>query len=469
MNTNSLTGKAGFWKAYKPEYKSLWRLGLPVLITQVGIIVVSFADTMMVGAYGTEELAAAAFVNSLFMIAIVMQLGFAAGMTPIIGALYSRKQHDRVGATLRAGLQINILVSIGFTAIMGALYFFLDHFGQPEELLPLIRRYYLIILATLLPMAVFNCCQQTANGTTDTATPMWMILGANIVNIIGNYLLIGGKFGCPELGLAGAGLSTLTARYMAMAGIIIVISRSNRYRPYRKSLHTGSDDIGAIRKHVWLTSYPVMIQSGVECFLWSFGAIVSGWFGKIQLASYQVVNTIAQLGFMTYMSFGVATSIRVANYTGLRDTVGIRRITSAGLHLNLLLSTIASAIFLIGGSNLIHVFTPDPEVTGAALMLIAPLILYQYGDTVQLTYANALRGTSNVKPLLWISIVSYIIIGMPFLLLLAKGLEMKNVGVYYSFSLALIVASVLLYRSFRTTVAKKELENLRPNSRTQKD
>ena len=212
-----------------------------------------------------------------------------------------------------------------------------------------------------------------------------------------------------------------------------------------------------------------MIQSGVECFLWSFGAIVSGWFGKIQLASYQVVNTIAQLGFMTYMSFGVATSIRVANYTGLRDTVGIRRITSAGLHLNLLLSTIASAIFLIGGSNLIHVFTPDPEVTGAALMLIAPLILYQYGDAVQLTYANALRGTSNVKPLLWISIVSYIIIGMPFLLLLAKGLEMKNVGVYYSFSLALIVASVLLYRSFRTTVAKKELENLRPDSRTQKD
>lgn len=469
MNTNSLTGKAGFWKAYKPEYKSLWRLGLPVLITQVGIIVVSFADTMMVGAYGTEELAAAAFVNSLFMIAIVMQLGFAAGMTPIIGALYSRKQHDRVGATLRAGLQINTLVSVGFTVIMGALYFFLDRFGQPEELLPLIRRYYLIILATLLPMSVFNCCQQTANGTTDTATPMWMILGANIVNIIGNYLLIGGKFGCPELGLAGAGLSTLTARYMAMAGIIIVISRSNRYRPYRKSLHTGSDDIAAIRKHVWLTSYPVMIQSGVECFLWSFGAIVSGWFGKIQLASYQVVNTIAQLGFMTYMSFGVATSIRVANYTGLRDTVGIRRITSAGLHLNLLLSTIASAIFLIGGSNLIHVFTPDPEVTGAALMLIAPLILYQYGDAVQLTYANALRGTSNVKPLLWISIVSYIIIGMPFLLLLAKGLEMKNVGVYYSFSLALIVASILLYRSFRTTVAKKELENLRPDSRTQKD
>ena len=451
-----LADKPSFWKAYKNEYRSLWRLGLPVLVTQVGIIIVNFADTMMVGAYGTDELAAAAFVNSLFIIATVMQIGFAAGMTPLVGALYSRNEHDGVGVTLRAGLQINLLVSIGFTLIMGGLYFFLDKFGQPEELLPLIRQYYLIVLATLVPMAIFNCCQQTANGTTDTSTPMWMILAANVVNIFGNYVLINGKLGFPELGLAGAGFSTLTARYLAMAGIIVMFTTSRRYRPYIDGLRKGSAKTGSVRRKVWVTSYPVMIQSGVECFLWSFGAIVCGWFGKIQLASYQVVNTIAQLGLMTYMSFGVATSIRVANYNGLRDTVGMRRITSAGLHLNLVLSTIASAIFLIGGANLIHIFTPDPEVTSAAMLLIAPLILYQYGDAVQLTYANALRGTSEVKPLLWISLVSYILVGVPFLLLLASWLDMQNIGVYYSFSGALLVASVLLLRSFRKVMANKE-------------
>ena len=451
-----LADKPSFWKAYKNEYRSLWRLGLPVLVTQVGIIIVNFADTMMVGAYGTDELAAAAFVNSLFIIATVMQIGFAAGMTPLVGALYSRNEHDGVGVTLRAGLQINLLVSIGFTLIMGGLYFFLDKFGQPEELLPLIRQYYLIVLATLVPMAIFNCCQQTANGTTDTSTPMWMILAANVVNIFGNYVLINGKLGFPELGLAGAGFSTLTARYLAMAGIIVMFTTSRRYRPYIDGLRKGSAKTGSVRRKVWVTSYPVMIQSGVECFLWSFGAIVCGWFGKIQLASYQWVNTIAQLGFMTYMSFGVATSIRVANYNGLRDTVGMRRITSAGLHLNLVLSTIASAIFLIGGANLIHIFTPDPEVTSAAMLLIAPLILYQYGDAVQLTYANALRGTSEVKPLLWISLVSYILVGVPFLLLLASWLDMQNIGVYYSFSGALLVASVLLLRSFRKVMANKE-------------
>ena len=78
------------WNLYKEEYKSLIRLGLPVLVTQVGIIVVSFADTMMVGAYGVDELAAAAFVNSLFIIPIVMQLGFAQGLTPLVGSLFGK-------------------------------------------------------------------------------------------------------------------------------------------------------------------------------------------------------------------------------------------------------------------------------------------------------------------------------------------------------------------------------------------
>lgn len=241
----------------------------------------------------------------------------------------------------------------------------------------------------------------------------------------------------------------MTARYISMVGILSFIFVSRRYRKYVSERNNSTSvQNHETRMKIWRTSYPLMIQSGIECFLWSFGTIVSGWFGKLQLASYQVVNTISQLGFMTYISFGIATSIRVANYTGLRDLTGVYRITSAGLRLNLLLATIASSIFIFGGSHLISVFTPDQDVVTIALTLIPPMVLYQYADAYQLTYVNALRGTSHVKPLLWISIVSYLIVGVPFLLFLAKGLNLGNLGVYYSFSGALIVASILLRRTF---------------------
>lgn len=440
-----------FWKKYRLEYANLLRLGAPVLVTQVGIIVVNFADTMMVGAYGTRELAAAAFVNSLFVVVMVMQIGFSSGITPLVGALFGRGASREVGRTLRAGMQVNVLLSVAMTAAMTAVYFHLDRFGQDEDLLPLIRAYYPIIMATLIPLSVFNCFQQTCNGIADTATPMWMILGANVVNIFGNWLLIGGNLGCPELGLVGAGVSTLTARVLATVGIMAAFFARRRYRVYLDGFgHAGA--IGGIRRQVWVTSYPIMIQNGVECFLWSFGAIVSGWFGKVQLAAYQVVNTTAQLGFMTYLSFGTATSIRVANFIGQGDVERVRRITVAGLHINLVLATLASAVFLFGGEAIICVFTPDPMVVAAAMLLLPPLVLYQYGDAVQLTYANALRGTSVVKPLLWIALTVYVVVGVPLLLFMAQGLGLESSGIYYSFSVALALAAVLLIRAYRKAV-----------------
>lgn len=446
---------------YKKEYKSLFKLGLPVLVTQLGIIVVSFADTMMVGRYGVDDLASAAFVNSLFVIPTVMQIGFAQGLTPLAGALFGRHDLHETGRTLRGGLQINLLVSAAFTIIMSLIFFFIGYFGQPEELLPLISRYYLIILATLLPMAVFNSFQQVCNAVNDTALPMWMILGANALNIFGNWLLIYGNWGFPELGLAGAGISTFIARYIVMIGIMTVFFTARKYKIYREG-YRDSLNLSNIRRSVWVTSYPVMIQSGVECMLWTIGAIACGWFGKIQLAAYQVVNTIAQLGFMTFISFGTATSILIANNTGVGNSAAVRRTAAAGLHLNLLLSTLASLIFFLGGRHLIYCFTDNAQVADAAVLLLLPLVIYQYMDATQITYCNAIRGTSHVKPLLWISVVSYIIVGIPVLLLFSKTFGWESIGVYYSFDVALAVASVMatfiFYRILRFSFSPERLQ-----------
>lgn len=447
------------WSAYKNEYKILLRLGLPVLITEIGKIVVSFADTMMVGAYGTKELAAAAFVNSFFVVAIVMLIGFAAGATPLFGALYSQKKNLEMGQTIRVSLQLNAIAGVVFTIVMGVLYFFLDRMGQPEELLSLIRSYYLIVLASLIPMAVFNCFQQLANGVNDTAMPMWVMLGMNVLNIVGNYVLIFGCLGFPELGLVGAGVSTLFARLVGAVVITIIVLRSRRYSIYHQGLMS-KVPLSNERKHALKIAIPVMLQNGIECVLWSFGAVVCGWFGTLQLAGYQVVITISQLGFMTYLSFGVAVSIRVANYMGINDLVAIRRISSAGLHINLLLATIACAIFIVGSEYLLGLFTQDADVISVGLALIPPLVLYQYGDAVQITYANALRGTSHVAPLLWISIICYLCVGVPLQLLLATTFGLKSIGVYYSFSGALFLAAVLLIWAFRRTLKRHRQSQL---------
>lgn len=431
----------------RQAYKILFKLGLPVLVTQLGNIIVSMADTMMVGAYGTRELASAAFVNNLYMIPIVMQMGFAGGVTPLIGALYGAKKNYEAGAMLRVGLKLNIILAMFVLLVMGTLYFFLPYMGQPPELLPLIKPYYLIVLVSVVLASLFYPCMQMALGVTDTITPMIIIIGANIINCIGNYALIFGHFGFSEWGLNGAGLSTLTARALSAVAMLSIVVLGSRYRKYREGMRKRGG-LNGQRKQMLHTSLPIMIQSGIECSLWGFGAVVCGWYGKEQLAAYQVVLVMGQLGFMTYMSFATATSIRIANLTGIGNKTAIRSTANAGLHMNLALSTAASLVFIILGEQILNLFTSDTAVTAIGITLILPLVLYQYVDAVQMTYVNALRGTSKVKPLIRISILSYLVVGIPSMLAMASGLDMKSAGVYYSFSVALIVAAVLYRKAF---------------------
>lgn len=420
-----------------------------MLMSQLGVILLAFSDTLMVGHYGVAELASAAFVNSLFLVPNVMLLGLTGGITPLVGSLYAKGDNYNVGSMTRAAMQVNLRTLIIFMAVEIGVYFLLPYFGQDPDLLPLIRNYYLVLLLVPLPMVVFNVIMQTSNGVTDTRMPMLMTIGAVVFNIVFNYLLIFGKFGFPELGLTGAGIATVMARFASMAGIWIVFRTGKNFKAYQEGFRNARK-LAAQRRRVWATSWPLMMQSGFECGLWSLGAVVVGWFGAVQLAAYQVVNTISQLGFMIYMSFASAVAIRVANYAGVKDEVGAGRAARASMHINLVLATAASLVFLFAGRWLITLFVNTDAgaadgiaVVASAMGLLAPLVVYQYMDAVQLTMCNAIRGTSQVRPLLWISLISYIIIGVPVLLLFADWLQGGNVGAYWSFTVALAAASVI--------------------------
>lgn len=441
-------------RKYRDNYVSIIRLGLPILIGQLGMIIVGFADNIMVGQYSTEALASASFVNNIFNVAILACIGFTYGLTPLIGALFSQKRYDNIGAILRNGLFLNTAFSLIILGIMTILYFNVDRMGQPEELLPLIRPYYLLYLAGLIPISVFNVFAQWAYAINRTKMPMWIILIANIANVIGNYMLIYGVWGCPELGLTGAGISTLFSRVLSMGCILAVFFGFKEYRKYREGFfqnHISKLHLAQINR----TSWPVALQMAFETGAFSLSAIMAGWLGKIPLASFQVMLIVGTLGFCIYYSFAASVSVLVSNAAGLNDNAKIRRISFAGFHILIAIATISSLVFIIFGETLIRAFTDDTAVIITSLSLIFPLVLYQYGDATQINFANALRGTSNVMPMLWIAFVSYIIVGLPSTYLLAFTFGLGLYGIFLSFSVSLFLAATLFIHFFMRTTRQK--------------
>ena len=423
-------------------YSKIIRLGLPILIGQLGTIVVGFADTIMVGHYSTEALASASFVNNVFNVATFASLGFAYGLTPLVGALFSQGESRRIGSLMRNAVIANLLFALLLTAIMTAVYFNLHRLGQPEELLPVIRPYFLIVLAGMVPVTLFNAFAQWSYAINRTRMPMWIILATNAINIVGNYLLIYGHWGLPELGLNGAGIATLTARLTAMGAIIVIFFAQKQFRAYREGFLSGRISGPAFRR-VNATSWPVALQMSFESGSFTIAAVMSGWISATALAAFQVVVILGTLGFCIYYSIAAAVSVLVSNAAGLADRRLMRRTAAAGYVIILIVATASSALFIFGGSTIMPLFTDDPAVIALALTLIVPLALYQYGDATQITFANALRGTSHVMPMFWISLVSYIVVGIPATWLLAFPCGLGIYGIILSFSASLFLAAAL--------------------------
>lgn len=446
-----------FQANYKSDYKSIIRLGLPILIGQLGMIVVGFADNIMVGRYSTAALASASLVNNLFNVAIFACLGFTYGLTPLIGALYTQKRDSAIGSLLKNGLLLNTLFSLGVIAIMGVIYLNLERMGQPEELLPIIKPYYLIYLAGLLPVSIFNVFAQWAYAINRTKMPMWIILSANLLNIVGNYLLIYGNLGFPEMGLTGAGVSTFVARWLTAFLIMGAFFFMNRFRGYRDGFISGWFN-GAELGRVSRTSWPVAIQMVFESGSFTFAAVMAGWLGAIPLAAFQIIVITGTLGFCIYYSMASAVSVLVSNAAGLGDRRGMRRTAFAGYHIMLTLASISSLIFILFGKEMIAAFTEDEVVIAVTVTLIFPLVLYQLGDATQITFANALRGTSRVTPMIWIAGVSYVVVGLPATYILGFPAGLGIYGILLSFSVSLFLAAGLfLWQFMRATSAGRSI------------
>ena len=211
------------------------KLGVPLIVGQLGLVLQSFADTMMVGQYGTMELSASGFVGNIFNLAIFFLLGISFGTTPVVGALFSRNNYRGTARVFRESLLVNIAAGVLVSLLLAMLYVNIDKLGQPVELLPLIRPYFLAQLASILFLAVFNSMKQFSDALGRTRTPMYIMLVSNVLNVVLNYIMIFGAAGCPEMGLLGAGIATLIARaFMPIAMGVILTSRS--YKAYINSI-----------------------------------------------------------------------------------------------------------------------------------------------------------------------------------------------------------------------------------------
>ena len=428
---------------YREDYSATIKIGVPIVLGQLGIVVVGLVDNIMVGHFSTSDLAAASFVNSVFNIPILFGMGFSYGLTPLVGQFFGRGDKFRVGGLLRNSLLANFMIGLFLSVAMGIMYLNVHRMGQPEELLPLIRPYFLLQLTSLVFVMMFNSFKQFADGITDTKTSMWIMLSANLLNIIGNSLLIYGVWGLPALGLTGAGISTLASRIFMFVAFAILFFRKQSYRRYLVGYHRTTYNTGDL-KVLNRMGMMVGLQMGMETALFSISGVMIGWLGTVPLAAHQVVASISTLGFMVYYGVGSAVSIRVSNFFGRGDIAGVRRATLAGTHLLGLLAISVSVFFLLVREHIGWLYTSSEDVVNLVAVLMVILVFYQFGDSLQIIFANALRGVADVTSMAVISFIGYFVIALPVSYICGFVLDWGIEGIWLGYPVGLTLTGGMM-------------------------
>ncbi|GGZ67775.1 MATE family efflux transporter [Algibacter mikhailovii] len=443
-------------RAYTKEFAYNWKLAAPVMLGMLGHTFVSFVDNIMVGQLGTAQLAAVSLGNSFMFVAMSLGIGFSTAITPLIAEADTANDFAKGKSAFKHGLFL--------CTIIGVLLFALVYFAkplmylmkQPLEVVELAMPYLDLVAVSLIPLVIFQAFKQFGDGLSMTKYPMYATLLGNIINVILNYLLIFGKFGCPELGIVGAAYGTLASRIFMVWHLWFLLKGKEKSRAYVTHIKIFVLNKLMIKKLLNLGA-PSAMQMFFEVAIFTAAIWLSGLLGKNPQAANQIALNLSSMTFMVAMGLSVAAMIRVGNQKGLKAYFELRRIAFSLFLMGTLFAISFAILFYVFHNQLPKIYVDyddaknlmdNKEVVEIASKLLIAAAIFQISDSIQVLVLGALRGLQDVKIPTIITFISYWLIGFPISWFLGKEDMYGSFGIWLGLLAGLTTAAILLYIRF---------------------
>lgn len=429
-------------QSYRSHFSGTIRLAIPVMIGQLGQVLMGVIDTMMIGGLGYEYVSASSLANSIFFIIIVTGIGITLAIAPLVAERAAKGDAAKCREILQQGTRIALIGGTILSCIVffaSPIIFTLD---QPPRDAALAFSFLRVISFSAIPMLLFMSFKQFTDGLSDTVPAMLITLLGLGANVFFNYLLINGHWGFPALELVGAGIATFVARIIMAITMILWALNSSKYKLY--DLKKGWNRlVGKTINKILKIGIPSGLQYFFEVGAFAGTAIMIGWMGSIYRSAHQITISIASVTFMIATGIAAASAIRVGDALGKHDISAIKRAGYSGLLLTLIFELFSALVFILGKDTLPHMFNIDnQEVLKITANLMVIGSLFQVFDGIQTTGLGVLRGIQDVNLPTFVTLVSYWVINLPLAYYLGFTLNMGVQGAWYSFVISLAIPAI---------------------------
>jgi len=439
--------------SYRGHARALLILGLPLVGSHIAQVAIGVTDSVMLGWYDVDALAAVTLGWSLFFIIFIVGSGFAFAVLPMVASAMAQDDVTQARRVTRMGMWLSAIYGVALMPVMIWSEPLLLAIGQDPKIAALAAEYMAIVAWGMVPALLVMVLKNYLAALERAPAVLWITIVAALLNAVLNYALIFGNFGAPELGLTGAAIASVLMQLASLAIMVAYIARVlPRHVLFQRIWRPDPEAFGAVFRLGW----PIGLANLAESGLFSASAVMMGWLGALPLAAHGVAVQLASLAFVVHLGLSQAVTVRTGRARGRADPEGMRDGGLVSVALSVAFSAVTSVLFLTMPELLTGLFVdpgdPDrPAIIAIGVTLLAVAALFQLVDGAQVIALGLLRGVQDTRVPMYIAAFSYWVVGIPASYLLGFTLGLEGVGIWLGLVIGLAFAAVLLMARFWTT------------------
>jgi len=429
---------------WRNESRTLLRLAGPLVVNNLAVAGMSFADAVMAGRLGVEALAAVAVGGSVWFLGFTLGLGLLMAISPITARHYGAGNPELIGRYTRQGIYIGIALGIPIIVVAQFLVEpLLSTIGIDVAFREWTVDYVRAITLGAPGIFIFLALRFTTEGIGHTRPIMYTSIFALSCNVFLNYVLMFGHFGAPALGVVGCGLASAISMWVVAVVLGAYVLTSPRYRPFRIFSRLAPIRPEVLRE-IFVLGMPIALTITAEAGLFNAVSILVGTRGPLITAAHQIAINFSSTMFMVPLAMSSAITIRVGQALGAGDLNAARFSGTTGIVLCGLFMTCSAVVLLVFRDAVVSLYTNDPSLKGIAISLLLMAAIFQVGDGIQIGAAGALRGYKDTRVPMVINIFAFWVLAFPLAYMAAVTFKSPPNYIWGGFVVGLSVAGGLL-------------------------
>ncbi|MDG6790625.1 MATE family efflux transporter [Glaesserella parasuis] len=448
------------WQKYPENTQKLFKLSIPIFISQLAASGMGLADIIMAGLVSDDDVSAIAVSNSIYFPLFLFVLGILNAITPTVSYLNGSSQRSLIAHQIRQGVWIVLMLSLPLIFIYLNAHLILDLMDTPKVFSGKAQDYLTALSVGIIPALLAVNLRCFNDGLSNPKPAMYITFLGLILNIPLNYIFIFGKLGMPELGAVGCGVATAIVNWV-MFGLILHYCYTN---PAQKDIRLFEKWIEkpckATLSKLFKLGTPIGFALFTEVMLFAASSLIISPLGSQVVANHQVALQTSSLFFMIPLSFSIATTILVGQTLGEKRVAEAKYLTYHAIFTGAMVAMGLAMVILLLKDLIPYAFTSDPISIATASSLLIFAAIYQIPDSIQAVCNGILRGYKNTKPILLTTLICYWLIGMPLGTILARTdwivQQMAASGFWLTFCVCLSLAAGLFFYFMRKIQAMPE-------------